>query len=73
VTDSSEPNHIRETLWVSLCWAGDWEEYSSLRVQSLFETDNIRRGSEVIEAEVVSIGDLGSEYFRINIKGRSTQ
>jgi hypothetical protein len=73
VADSSEPNHIRETLWVSLCWAGDWEEYSSLREQSRFETDNIRRGSEVIEAEVVSIGDLGSEYFRINIKGHSTQ
>jgi hypothetical protein len=73
LTDPSEPNHIRETVWVRLYWAGDWEEYLCVGEQSALETDNIRRGPEIIEAEVVTIGDLGSEYFRINIKYRSSQ
>jgi hypothetical protein len=73
VTNSSEPNHITETVWVRLYSVGTWEAHSSRREQSPFETDNIRQGSEIIEAEVVSIGDFGSEYFRINIKVRSTR
>jgi hypothetical protein len=37
------------------------------------ETDSIWRGSEVIKANVISKGDLGIEYFRIDIGVASTR
>jgi hypothetical protein len=81
LTGSLEPDSVCEAVWVRLCWAKDWvgdNNQSALREQMFlndpnsltFERDNIRRGSEIIEAEVAQMGDFGSQYFRINISLR---
>jgi hypothetical protein len=78
LTDSAERNSIRETVWVRLYWAREGEVYPDLKSQmfadrdsddsSGLERDSIRRGSEAVKAKVISIGDFGSECFRIDIR-----
>jgi hypothetical protein len=83
LTDATEPSTSRLTLWVRFFLAEEWENFPDTGHQILFatesedlawrETDHIATGPEVIEAKVVSIGELGSEYFRIEIRIRSTR
>jgi hypothetical protein len=76
LTDSAEPNNVRETVWVRLYWAGLRDQaFMDRELDNLsgLETDSIQQGSEVIKANVISMGDLGNEYFRIDIRVASIQ
>jgi hypothetical protein len=82
VRDITNSSRTRETVWVRLYWAAEWEGHSDIKEQlfmeadpdvlSGLEKDRIQYNSQVVEAEVLTMGDLGKEYFRININVDST-
>jgi hypothetical protein len=73
----SENSGGHDTLWVSLCWAAEWKGFSDRSNQrsvepgpdglSRLEKDNIGCALGNIHAEVVAIGNIGKEHFRIYI------
>jgi hypothetical protein len=77
IPGTANSSESRETLWVRLYWAAEWKGCLDPRDQRFIETgsdglsgldkDNIRCASGNIHAIVVTTGDLGKEYFRVDI------